>query len=235
MRSYSILLLFTFNLLFISFAQSQNSNQSVTKEKFTPEFRIKLNSKIFLGELPLEFEYRIDKNIGIDLSLNYVYLSLVPGSRKLQSNGYKASIGVKKYFRENLAKKRTFYIHSNLFYKEINSDDRFYTSDGLFGFCCRGGSPYMYSEYFYNLNRKVIALSILAGWNLNMKYHIFEIYFGAGYRQIEDNRDITKWITKKRLGDTHIFPNEKQVIKYYPSFHFGFCWSFDLNKLLFKG
>lgn len=225
------------NTLFCCNVKSQDSLKTILQASNYPELRIKLNSKIFLGEIPLGFEYRANKGIGIDLSVSYIYLSLIPGSRKLTSDGYKASLGIKKYFNEN-AKNRTFYIHTNLLYKQIYSKDRFFTDDGVLGYFGRGGSQNMYNEYYYNLKREVIALSLLVGWDLKMKYHIFEIYFGAGYRQVKDFREITEWESYPGViydyNSSIILPTEKQLIKYYPSLHFGFCWSFDLTSLFFR-
>ena len=72
--------------------KGQNTINSSINDSTYSKIRIKLNSKIFLGELPLNFEFRFNKKLGIDFSVNYIFLSYIPGSNKLSSSGLKVSL-----------------------------------------------------------------------------------------------------------------------------------------------
>jgi hypothetical protein len=207
--------------------------QDTTSLKTVPfqMYSLKISYLLFLGEIPLVFEYRPTKKIGHEFLVGYTYFNIEPGSKQNIGNGYKLKYGLRIYYQSKKKENQLWFINPQIFYKQMWINDRFYNSD--YSPLDSGGHE-RNDTYSYNENRKVYAFELLFGITKKKAKSTFEFCFGFGVRLIDSFNSITKWHSLSSSPSYFPLPDNLPThvyrMKVYPSFQIGCNISIPVKK-----
>jgi hypothetical protein len=219
-------------LLLPALAMQAQEISSEKKEIAFDKFALKSSpTQIFLGEIPVIFEYRPHKHIGNEISIGYVFLNFHLNNRKnIFGNGYKARYHLRFYFNENEYRERTWFLGPQVFYKELWATSLNYDENAVL-FSNKSDRP---DQYLYNEDRKVLGLELITGFVQKYEHLNIEFYFGAGARSIASYRTVTYWWTYNKQAvqkqDFTKLPRYQNEFSWTISFQIGMNLSFPIHK-----
>jgi len=224
-RYLIIILLFNNSLLF-----SQDTLKS--NNKILPKYSYKISSFILSGELPFIMEYNPNEKEGHEFSVAIPICNIKPNSKQIIGVGYKFRYGYRYYIKSNRRNDKMWFINPQIFFKEFWINDRYYNSD--YSILGSGGAD-TFDSYYYDEKRTVLAFELLSGFTIDKGDHNFELFFGLGIRKINEERDITKWLSVYGYKDSpsshqDLTYEEKDLVYNSISIIFGFNFTFPFKK-----